>query len=268
MRHLKRAAVVAAAIGALTGLVAPAAMAAPAPGFSEFNGCPEGRTDVLFCSRSTTTSGHIQLGKKDVPITAPIVLNGGILGDFDTVVANSSGGLIAPALEVPGGLTGLTGFSEWFINLITFGANKVYAKTELVGQPKVGGGGHLVLPVRVKLQNPFLSSNCAIGSVSDPLVLDATTGTTNPPLPNKPITGSMGTQGVDPKNPDIIQISNMIFVGNAFRAPAAVGCGLINYGLIDGVVNLTSGLPAAAGTNTAVLSGTTLKLAAYSLVYP
>jgi hypothetical protein len=268
MSHLKRAAVVAAAIGVLAGLAAPAALASPAPGYSEFNGCPEGRTDIVFCLRSTTTGGHIQLGKKDVPITAPILLSGGLLTDFDTVVYNSLGGLNAPALEVPGGLVGLTGLAEWFINLITFGANKVYAKTELVGTPKVAAGTHLRLPVRVKLQNPFLSSSCAIGSTSDPLVLDVTTGTTSPPPPNVPITGSNGNQGVDPNNPDVIQVTNIKYVGNAFRAPAAVGCGLINYGLIDGLVNLTSGLPSPAGTNEAILSPTTLKLAAYTLVYP
>src|SRR5690349_4202627 len=89
MRYLKRAAIVAAALGALTGLAAPAAMADPAPGYTDFAGCPEGRTDVVFCIRSSTPSGHIQLGTKDVPVTAPIVLSGGLLTDFDTVVYNS-----------------------------------------------------------------------------------------------------------------------------------------------------------------------------------
>ena len=51
-----------------------------------------------------------------------------------------------------------------------------------------------------------------------------------------------------------------------------LGLGLVagdssTYGLINGAVNLTSGLPSAAGRNTAVLSNTNIRLTAKSNVY-
>jgi hypothetical protein len=267
MRHLKRMVVgVAAAVAALA-TIAPGAFAQPAPGYEQFAGCPDD-PDVVACLRSETNSGSIQMGSKTVPINKQIVLSGGVLSDFSTIVFNSQGGLNAPPLKVPGGLVGLTGLPEVIIDAITLGANQVFAKTELVGTPKSVGILSLTLPVRVKLQNPFLSPNCAIGSAANPLVLDLTTGTTNPPPPNKPISGSLGPQGPDPTNPLILLAADNTYVDNAFAAPAATGCDLTGLGLIDGLVNLTSGLPSPAGSNTAIMSDTDVRLAGPEEVYP
>jgi hypothetical protein len=46
--------------------------------------------------------------------------------------------------------------------------------------------------VKVRLENPFLGSECYVGSNSSPVVLNLTTGTTSPPAPNKPIKGTVG----------------------------------------------------------------------------
>ena len=78
--------------------------------------------------------------------------------------------------------------------------NDVYATAELAAPAKldyidflVGSGTALELPLRIHLENPFLGSNCYIGSASTPVRLKLTLGTTAPPPPNTPISGSLGT---------------------------------------------------------------------------
>ena len=48
------------------------------------------------------------------------------------------------------------------------------------------------LPIRVHLKNPLLGNSCYIGSESNPIELELTTGTTSPLPPNKPIEGETG----------------------------------------------------------------------------
>jgi hypothetical protein len=266
LSYLKQIAV-AAISTVMLGLVASPAMAQTKPGFEQFEGClnvPE----VVSCMRSETSGGHIQIGKTDTPINKTIVLSGGLADG--NVLFNSKGGLIAPPLNVPGGLTGLTGWSEFFVNLFTFGANKVEAQAILVGTPSLTLTGdpdtvQVNLPIRVKLINPFLVSTCSIGSAGSPINLKLTTGTTAPPLPNKPISGVLNPFGFAP--PGILQTTGNTLVDNSFSAPAASGCDLLGFGLINGVVNSRVGLPSAAGKNTAAFSSTTLKLVGKESVY-
>ncbi len=268
MRYCARALL--AAVVAIVGSVvlAPGAFAAPAPGYENFAGCPNTATTVL-CLRSETNSGHIQIGTKDVPINQQIVFSGGLQSDFSTLAFNSQGGLLAPPLRVPGGLVGLTGIAEFIINLITFGANNVYAKTELVGTARaVGFTAGLQLPVQVKLQNPFLSSSCSIGTAANPVTFNLTTGTTAPPPPNTPISGVNNPTDIDPANPFVALVADNIYVDNAFAAPAVNNCGLVSFGLINALVNATSGLPSAAGRNTAILSDTDVRFTGKDNVYP
>ncbi len=56
----------------------------------------------------------------------------------------------------------------------------------------------------------------------------------------------------DPTLPGVERSTGIVFVDNAFSVPAASGCDLIGFGLINGLVNLQSGLPSAAGKNEAV----------------
>ena len=55
----------------------------------------------------------------------------------------------------------------------------------------------------------------------------------------------------------ILKISNNSLVNNSFAAPGATGCGgfLVEL-LLNPIINAKLGLPAAAGNNTAILSGT------------
>ncbi len=115
-------------------------------------------------------------------------------------------------------------------------------------------GTALSLPVKVHLENPLLGRECYIGSNADPIVLSLTTGTTNPPPPNKPISGSMGL--ISEKDEfAFAEIAEHTQVGNSFSAPAATGCGGPLSFLIDPLINSKIGLPSPAGYNTIIHNG-------------
>jgi hypothetical protein len=114
----------------------------------------------------------------------------------------------------------------------------------------------LKLPVKVHLENPFLGSNCYVGSSSSPLNWQLTSATTSPPAPNTPISG-FGGEGEFLEEARIIQLKNNKLVDNAWSAPGASGCGGFLVELVlDPIINAASGLPAAAGHNTAILKNT------------
>ncbi len=242
-----------AAIAAIA-VMAPFAQAeAPAAGYDQFTGCPSYKTEnakITSCLHSVVKGGHFQMGSKDVPIANPIELTGGTEVLFQNFEANSLGGLKPVKQPVPGGVIGITGL-DWLINFLNIEALKLYAVTELVGTPKIGLTS-LELPIKVHLINSALGSKCYVGSSGSPIVLKMTTGTTAPPLPNTPITGKEPVQGFESVR-KITTATGGEFVDNSFAAPGANGCSLTLFGFIpvslDGVVNLASGLPSAAGTN-------------------
>jgi len=251
-------------------LLAPAAQAKePAMGYGALAGCPspEENSETTVCIRADVTGGHLQMGSKDVPIKNTITLSGGVNEELENFDESPKGGLSKAKQEIPGGIIGLTGL-DWLINFLGAEALKVYAVAELAGPPTGITFSTVTLPLKVNLVNPVLGKNCYVGSTSKPIVLNLTTGTTEPPPPNEPITGDEGDFSVDGKG--IVHIDNGTFVDNAFAAPAASGCVLTLLGFIpislDGVVNLQAGLPAAAGTNEAVQEFDQ-QLAAQSAVY-
>jgi len=159
--------------------------------------------------------------------------------------------LVDPGQPVPGGLNGNPDD--------TSPGNSVTAKTELVGPVQLSTenllfqeGTGLQLPVKVHLINPTLGESCYIGSDSDPIVLNLTTGMTSPPPPNTSVNGAFGDlEFVDEFTQ--ITIGVLGLVDNAFSAPGANGCG--SDGNLDAAVNAIVGLPSAAGHNTAILNG-------------
>jgi hypothetical protein len=243
---------VGAALLALS-LLAPIGHAAePAEGYEQFAGCPspEENPQIGACLRSEITGGHFEMGNKDVPITNPIVLSGGLtqLGQFSF---NSKGGLSKAPQQVPGGVIGLTGL-DWLVNFLDIDLLQLHAVTELAGTPAVGLTAAF-LPIKVHLINPVLGNNCYVGSNSAPINLSLTTGTTSPPPPNEPITGAAPKLGFEG---NILKGTDGVYVNNSFAAPGANGCKLVLFGFIpisiNGLVNTASGLPAAAGTNETV----------------
>jgi len=275
MRRLFAAALVLAALA----LPAASASAAPKGEFAKFANCPTSNSKVEFCLYAESKSGLFTLGKKTVPVKNPVVLQGGveangeILGPLGFFAATNGETLTKAAQPVPGGLLGVTAPTWWpqflqdlFNQTINEGFTGVTATVELAAPASAvklsflniitQNGTAVGLPVKVKLSNPFLGSSCYIGSNSNPIQLNFTTGTTKPPPPNTPITGSPGEVGFNEAETILITANNRL-VDNSFAAPGANGCGGLFSFLIDPFVNSIVGVPSAAGTNTAILEGTT-----------
>jgi hypothetical protein len=252
-----------------------AALATPTGDYAPFADCPLSNSSLADCIVANTTSGEFTVGNTTVPINKTITLQGGIIaGEPDVFVGAADGNtLTKTALTVPGGLLGIVAPSSWpgwlqaiFNNFINEGLTGVTATTELAGPASAIGisllnlldesGTALSLPVKVKLGNAFLGNSCYIGSNSSPITLNLTSGTTSPPPPNNPITGSRGTLEFKDGGNLIVDTGNSL-VDNSYAAPAANGCGGIFSFLVDPAVDLKLGLPSAAGHNVAVLSGTT-----------
>ena len=195
------------------------------------------------------------------------------------------------AQNVPGGLLGLVncktienkGLREACELFFEYGITQVTATTELAAPAEpaslspvetspaalfdpvlseVFGIPALKLPVKVKLDNPLFGNKCFIGSATEPIVLNLITGKTNPPAPNKPITGKIGEESSKAEG-GIFVLSQNTLVDNSFSVPRVNGCGF--FGLLDPIVDASLGVPSAAGKNTAILNNT-IELAAASVV--
>jgi hypothetical protein len=269
-----------ASVAALT--VASPAMATPKGAFAVFADCPTTTPGVLACIYAKTESGEFTIGKKTVPIEKPVILQGGLKEKTETelefVGAKDGNTLPKSPQNVPGGLAGLincteikgSGILETLERnsckaIFENGATGVTATTELaapasqiqinLGNLLKGTGTALQLPVKVHLENPLLGSSCYVGSNAAPIVIPLTTGTTSPPLPNKPIKGNPGTvEGIE--EGEILEVKENSLVNNSFAAPATNGCGGLFEFLIGPIINSQLGVPSAAGHNTAILNGT------------
>jgi hypothetical protein len=249
--------------------------------YARFEICPTANFVVDGCVYAETNSGNFVMGKKSVPLVNQVVLKGGFDSDDGSIFGNLT--FVAPTdgvtlskspQPVPGGLTGIVAPSWWpsllrnlFNETINNGFTGVTATVELAAPASAikfnaaaelfGVGTALAMPVKVKLSNPFLGSNCYIGSNSNPLKLNLTTGATSPPPPNTSISGNPGELAVIEEG-NIIATKNNKLVDNSFAAPGANGCGGILFSwAVDPFVESIVGVPSAAGTNTAILEGST-----------
>lgn len=250
--------------------------------YARFKTCPYANLAVDACVYAESTNGTFTMGAKTVPLKNPVILKGGteflseeagILGPMNFVAPTDGQVLSKTAQPVPGGLTGIVAPSWWpsilrdlFNETINNGFTGVTATVELAGSASAvklnvantvtGSGTALSMPVKVKLSNPFLGNSCYIGSNSNPIQLNLITGTTSPPLPNKPITGSPGE--LSAIESAILVDKNNRLVDNSFAAPGANGCGGFLFSwAVDPFVNSIVGVPSPAGTNTAILEGST-----------
>jgi len=269
-----------AAVLAVAMLVPAASASAELTGeYARFGKCPTSVSSVEVCIYAESSAGTFTLGKKTVPLKNPVILQGGAGGPFGifgpmTMVAATDGNTLSKTPQtVPGGLLGIEAPAWWpqfikdlFNETINNGFTGVTATVELAAPASSvkislanvlsGEGAAFVLPVKVKLSNPFLGSNCYIGSNSSPINLNLTTGKTSPPPPNTSISGFPGNI-VSIEEGNILVDSENKIVDNAFAAGGANGCGgiLLSWA-IDPFVNSIVGVPSAAGTNTAILEGT------------
>jgi hypothetical protein len=286
--------VVAMALMTSLGVLSAAApaLAAPKGEYAVFYDCPLSNAEVHGCIVSKTESGEFVIGTKKtkVPIEKTITLQGGfeeeVAAEFRMpfVEAEDGNTLSKTPQKVPGGLLGIkceeikNAFERKACEAIVKSKlNTVTATTELalptppeslssiflseasLEEPilyEAFGIPALGLPVKIKLENPLLGSECYIGSSTEPIVLKLTTGTTKPPPPNTSITGNIGEFSSRAEG-GILVIKNNSLVDNLFAVPVAKGCGGKAFeSLIDPLINAKLGLPSPSGNNTAILTGT------------
>lgn len=268
LRSLVASVAVVAALFAI-GPSGAAATTTPAVGYEQFAGCPHPGLNPLIttCSRSTVSSGSLQMGNLNLSLK-PMVLSGGTTatGDFSF---GPKGGLQQVELKVPGGVVALTGLT-WLVEYLGGEELATSAVIELAGMPSDPLASPVTMPIKIHLINPVLGESCYLGTVAEPIVLHLTTGTTSPPAPNKPITGSAGTSATTGLT-GITDVTGATHVDNSFVGRGANGCELTLFGFppesIDSLIDAEMGLPSAAGTNMTIQKFSSEDAAA-SLVYP
>jgi hypothetical protein len=247
---------------ALTAIFASAANAAtPAPPYQDFAGCPS-KAEQRFigeCLKFEFIGGHIGFGNREIAVTNPIILTGGSEQETGNFLMNSEGGIKPVRQTVPGGLVGLTGYKWLDEALGSSELLKLYATVELAGQPGSLEAPTFEVPVKLHLENPFLGSNCYVGSTANPITLGLAT--------SQPL-GELEPEAGRPKV--LVSSTPGTYVDNAYSVPAASGC-QFNLGpihnSIDNLVNSRYALPSAAGKSTTELNFN-LALTFPGVVYP
>jgi hypothetical protein len=248
--------------------------------YTKFVQCPYSNLEVKKCIYSVTESGEVVLGKKVVPIEKQVILQGGFGAAteekeeamFAKFYAASNGITLSKAPQnVPGGLLGIVpdasspalvkALIKFFLENSLTGVSSTLelakAATDIrVSENNLAGelGTAMQMPVMVHLENPFLGKKCYVGSATNPITWKLSTGETNPPAPNKKITGSAGEIEFLEEG-RILLSKNSKLVDNSWSAPTATGCGGILSFLVTPIINAQLGTT-TAGNNTAILKGT------------
>jgi len=275
---------------AVTGPASAASHSSSAPTglYSGMGTCPLASSPLqdpdngeVGCAVATIGGGSMTIGGVTVPLTSAMTAKFGVYWPqngptvtfadgntasiFDTASPTDGDELSSAPLDVP--IPGLANFFP--------GVTSAIVQVQLAGPiaaftPLADGENYPLfqLPLKFHLLNLFLGGDCYVGSDSDPILLQPTTGTTTPPAPNTPITGNAGTVSLnsDPNGYSdfIVGFSGATLVDNSFSVPAATGCGL--GGSLDWLVNLLFGLGSAAGHNSASLTGVDTDLAVDSSI--
>ncbi|QKG27083.1 hypothetical protein [Actinomadura verrucosospora] len=225
-----------AALSITPASAAPALASDPVPTF-DYSNCPKlpsgaDRSD-WSCFVAVVTSGEFKVGKFDQQLTSPITITFAQGFDADGNTSTIFGKLQASKMLVRPGI-----FGDPILTA-------VYAKPVYVGGFAIDNY-NIDMKLKINLTNPFLGGTCTIGSDSSPIDLHLITGTTNPPPPNGPISGS--APQVVSLDPYVLKLTN---VDNSFAVGHATGC-LLNFGLVNAIVDSQAGVPAAAGQNTMI----------------
>lgn len=256
----------------LLASTATAASQNPKGAYAPFAQCPLSRATITDCIQVLSTDGSFTVGQRTVPLKNPVTLQGGFEGEGTGIKffgAENGDTLSKTPQPVPGGLGGITAPTEWpvflqdwFNDLIGEGRSGVNATLELTG-PSKGltdvklNTANLVyeeqialgLPVKIHLENEaILGPNCYIGSDSDPVQIDLTTGTSGG------LKGSSGRSTFS-KQETTLTFEDGRLVNSTFEAPKASGCGGIFSFFVDPLVNETLGLPLGKGESLAILEG-------------
>ncbi len=277
--YIGRILIAAVAVVASLAVAASASAHNPKGNFAPFKYCPLSNKATELCTVANTNAGEFTVGTKTVPITKTITLQGGLhenatTGELEFIAAEGAETLSKTEETVPGGLLGIKApkswptilqelFNEYVINKGFTGVTEITELAKPASAIKLNTtnlifeeGVALQLPVKVKLNNVFLGGECYVGSSSKPIVLNLTTGTTSPPLPNKSIKGSAGSLEILEEG-NLVRLTGGSLVDNAFAdEEGANGCGGILFSwAVDPLVNEILGVPSKAGRNTAILKG-------------
>ena len=230
-----------------SGSSGSAGSSAPGPGTPyEFKNWDTCRLDKVYdpdtglgtCMTVIMRDGTMHIGNLDVQIPdGSLMIAGGVAvpepGSQVFVPAADDGkfGVYSTPITVPGGAFG-TGSSE------AFGLTAIQATVEAVALPSVEVYNLAVeLPVRLKLSNPLLGSNCYIGSAANPIQLSLA-------LEDAGVAEWISTNGPDIPGGVWPQATH---TASNFAVPTASGCGL--FGSLNWAVNLRAGLPSGGGGN-------------------
>jgi hypothetical protein len=241
----------------------------PTGEFADFGECPLSNAKVTDCIFSVTTGGEVTIGKKTVPIVNPVTLQGGAYrneAEEQVFVGAENGVTLSKTPQpVPGGLVGITApkwwpkfVQDWFNGLIEEGFTGVNATVELAApasELKLSNenlinqeGTALGLIAKVHLENVILGNHCYIGSNSEPLRIDFTTGTSGA------LTGTVGELTFNEAF-TMVTVTGSKLVNGTFAAPGASGCGGVFSIFVDPLVDSVLGTPSPSGKNSATLEG-------------
>jgi hypothetical protein len=245
--------------------------------YAAFAGCPLSDRATDLCISARTESGELKIGRRTIPITRTITLQGGIHegeagGRQEFIAARGGETLSVTPQPIPGGLREIVApallpatLRERFDRLVARGEAAVTATTELVAPARAIGvstqnlaeakGIGLSLPVKVKLSSPFLGESCYIGSNAHPIAISLTTGTTRRSSSHGPVAGKPGhAEFKDGYN--LVTLFENTLVSDSFPVPRVTGCGGTLSALLDPALDAELGLPVAAGRNEAIMNGT------------
>ena len=251
------AVVVASLLGALAAPPASALSKAAREEFLPFADCPSASAQI--CVVADTTGGEFVIGRKTVPISKPILLQGGLpqksLEEQGLLAAVGGETLAKVAEEVPGGLVGIAGLGGAVTATAELAAPIEAVKIYPLALATRALGNAVTLPLKVKLSNELLGEDCYIGSDAEPIVLHLTDGVTQPPEGVEAIEGSRSEAATGAKG-RILEIPAVKLVDNTFAVPGAKGCGgPQSEALLDEIIDLDIGLPSKAGSNKAIMTG-------------
>jgi len=266
-------------VGALATVGLVSSASAYTGEFAKFNYCPVTNKEVFKCLYAVTNGGTIVLGKKTTTIETPVTLQGGYTATnrekkrISKFFGATNGITLSKEPQnVPGGLLGIVPpesspplvklLSKYFFENSITGVKATLELAKPATEIEVSEfnlsveeGLALKLPVKVRLENPFLGSSCYVGSSSNPIIWNLTTGETTPHTPNTSIKGTAGLLELK-EEAEIAQLTGAELVENNWSAPEASGCGGILSFLVDPIINLELGLPSTEGNNTAILKNT------------
>lgn len=277
-------ALVAATAGSAGAVATQTTAAQPTGLYAGMGTCPLSSAQLqnpdngeVGCVIATVSGGAFTVGGVTVPISSAITAkfgaywpndgpsvtfpDGTTASLFSTVTPTDGKELSSKPIDVP--VPGLANFFPGVTSAIT--------QVELAGPitdfaPLATGENFPLfrLPIKLHLLNLFLGLNCYVGSNTNPILLEPTTGTTSPPPPNQPISGDPGSIAIN-NDPNgfgalVVGFTGASLVDNSFSVPSAGGCGI--GGSLNWLVNLLFGLGSAAGHNTLSFTGVNTTLAA------